>query len=113
MSKVIKISEALDTTFTQCPHGKPKCEQCKNKRVIEWIKYDKNHVLLNKPVLVTDGQIFDITSFTQFDSGIAMIKCKLKTHATYWADISHIDPITTCQDSGIQFNDKGKNVGFI
>lgn len=27
----------LDTTYSECMHGSPKCEICRNKRVIEWI----------------------------------------------------------------------------
>ena len=85
----------LDTTFTQCPHGSPKCESCENIRVLQWIQFNPKTVLLDKPVLVTDGDIFDVSKFTRFhegDTGIAIIKCNLKGHATHWASLEGLAP---------------------
>ena len=58
----------LDTTFTQCPHGSPKCELCENIRVIHWISVEYS--------LPKHGQYV-----------LTYLDCSIKAFRSNWYDV--------------------------
>lgn len=93
------MSSNLDTTFRQCVHGIPKCEKCKNIRVIEWVNATDKFPQPENPILffIPGERIFTgyycACAYTDMnyyysDKGIAFNPNRI----THWADASKLNP---------------------
>lgn len=88
------MGNELDTTFSECPHGSPRCDACGNKRVIEWIKTDSETRLQNDTlVLITTCLLYkDIKTAHYYNGAFISADEDVTKWVTHWADISRIWP---------------------
>lgn len=97
------IMSHIDTTFTQCPHGSPKCEACNNKRVVEWINVKNRLPEFFKKVLVSYYGGIQVVELSP--KGWCFPENKINDHmyigynfthpveiVDYWSLIDHLHP---------------------